>query len=143
MVLPLPAIVSVSEAAELGRTVWPFVPQLLSLPKTLIEVGSDWESLKEVYLATNPFVTAIAFTLALVPILVIISELNRNYSQVDRLWSILPSIYNVHYALWAHLAGLPTEKVKTVAIFSLIWSVSIISIEPFSARTLRQSFTNS
>ncbi|KAJ9221872.1 hypothetical protein DTO027B5_4625 [Paecilomyces variotii] len=125
MVLPLPAIVSVSEAAEFGRTVWPFVPQLLSLPKTLIEVGSDWESLKEVYLATNPFVTAIAFTLALVPILVIISELNRNYSQVDRLWSILPSIYNVHYALWAHLAGLPTEKVKTVAIFSLIWSVRL------------------
>lgn len=136
MVLPLPAIVSVSEGAEFGRVAWPFVPQLLSLPTTLIEAGTDWETLKEVYLATNPFVTAIAFSLSLAPIVLIWSEINRNYSQVDRLWSILPSIYNVHYALWAHLAGLPTEKVKTVAVFSLIWSVRIPFTYPFATAYL-------
>jgi steroid 5-alpha reductase family enzyme len=54
---------------------------------------------------------------------IITSEINRNYSQVDRFWSILPSVFNVHFALWARLTGLRTLTLDTIAALSVLWTV--------------------
>lgn len=123
--MALPTVKTAYECADFGTTVSPFLSQLTDLPSKLIAAGGDLEYLKEIYLSTNPFITAIAFTLSIIPLFVLISEINKNYSQVDRVWSILPVIYNAHYSAWAHLARLETERLNTILVFSLIWGVSI------------------
>ena len=122
--MALPAVKTAYDCADFERTVLPYFSQLNGLPGRLIEAGADLDSLKEVYLSTNPFITALAFTLSLVPVFLLVSEITKNYSQVDRLWSILPSILNAHFSAWSHLAGLDTERVDTVLAFSVLWSVS-------------------
>lgn len=127
MSLPLPEVQSAVDCASFDQTVLPFLSQLTSLPTALQEAGRDVVALKEIYLATNPFITALAFCLALSGVLLIWSEINRNYSQVDRCWSLLPAVYNVHYAVWARMAGVRTLSLDTIAVVSVIWSVSSLS----------------
>ena len=38
------------------------------------------------------------------------------------MWSILPSIYNLHYACYAYMAGLDMPRIGAVALVSTIWS---------------------
>lgn len=117
------------DCASFSQTVLPFLSQLASLPTALQEAGRDVVALKEIYLATNPFITALAFCLVLSAVFLVFSEINRNYSQVDRCWSILPAVYNVHYAVWARMAGVRTQSLDTIAAVTLIWSVSFISLQ--------------
>ncbi|RMJ23090.1 DUF1295 domain protein [Aspergillus sp. HF37] len=127
MALPLPDVQSAADCTSFSRTVLPFLPQLQTLPARLSEAGWDLDSLKEVYLTTNPLVTAIALCLSLAALFFVVSEVSGNYSQVDRSWSILPSVYNVHFALWARMVGIQSEFLDTIAMNTLIWSVSLIS----------------
>lgn len=122
--LPLPRVGSLAECASFKLTVLPFLAQLQSLPASLREAGSNLDSLTEVYLATNPLVSAFALSSVLAGIFFLAAEVNRNVSQVDRFWSILPAVYNVHFAAWARLAGLRTQTLDTIAVISVIWSVS-------------------
>lgn len=122
--LPLPRVESLAECASFKLTVLPFLAQLQWLPASLREAGSNLDSLKEVYLATNPFVSAFALCSVLAAIFFLAAEINRNFSQVDRFWSVLPAVYNVHYAAWARLAGIRTQTLDTIAVISVIWSVS-------------------
>ena len=122
--LALPTIKSTGAAADFTRTVLPFKSQLQELPSRLLQHWSDHEELKAIYLSTNPLISAFALSLFLAPLFLAVSEVNRNYSQVDRLWSILPSIYNAHFCAYAHLAGMHTERLDTLLAFSVIWSVS-------------------
>lgn len=122
--LPLPRIESLAECASFKLTVLPYFAQLQWLPASLREAGSNLDSLKEVYLATNPLVSAFALCSVLAGIFFLAAEINRNFSQVDRFWSILPAVYNVHFAAWARLAGIRTQTLDTIAVISVIWSVS-------------------
>ena len=121
--MSLPAIFSLHDAADYAQTVAPYLPQLYDLPPKIIAVISSPKGLTELYISTNPLVSATAFSLAIVPILYIAQEVNKNYSQVDRVWSILPAVYNVHYAVYAHLADLPTQQADALAAVSVLWSV--------------------
>lgn len=123
MTTPLPDIQSAIECADFGRTVSPFVSQLATLPTRLFEAGLDANKLNEVYLTTNPFITTIAFALFLSCVFLVVSEVNRNYSQVDRFWGFIPCVCTVHYAVWARVAGLPTARVDSVALFGIFWGV--------------------
>ncbi|EFE39206.1 hypothetical protein TRV_06118 [Trichophyton verrucosum HKI 0517] len=120
--MALPTLQSVADCADFTQAALPFLHQLSSLPTRVVEAGLNVDTLREVYLSTNPLVIAFGFSLFLVPAFVLISEINRNYSQVDRLWSILPSIYNGHFALWCRLKGLATTEINTIFIITLIWS---------------------
>lgn len=122
--MALPTLQSVADCADFTQAALPFLHQLSSLPTRVVEAGLNVDTLREVYLSTNPLVIAFGFSLFLVLAFVLISEINRNYSQVDRLWSILPSIYNGHFALWCRLKGLATTEINTIFIITLIWSVS-------------------
>ncbi|KAJ9668269.1 hypothetical protein H2201_001699 [Coniosporium apollinis] len=121
----LPVVKTATDCAEFGRTVSPFLPQLLSLPHQVFQHISSFEELKTLYVSTNPLITALAIALALVPIFLIASEINKNYSQVDRFWSILPTVYNAHYCLWAHMNGLPTIRLDNIIAFSCVWSLRL------------------
>jgi steroid 5-alpha reductase family enzyme len=122
--MALPVVRNLVECADYSNTVAPYINQLRPLPQVLLESFGNAAALKQLYLDTNPLITSIAFALFISPIFLVVSEINKNYSQVDRVWSILPTIWNLHYTVYAHLAGLPTARTDAVAIISSIWSVS-------------------
>ncbi|KKK15772.1 hypothetical protein P175DRAFT_0506651 [Aspergillus ochraceoroseus IBT 24754] len=125
--LPLPEVQSLADCVSFNHAVLPFLPQILSLPEQLqpVVAAKDVDALKEIYLSTNPLASAIAFTGVLAAGFIVLSELTRNYSQVDRLWSILPALYNVHFAVWARLSGLRTLSLDTIAAISILWSIRL------------------
>jgi steroid 5-alpha reductase family enzyme len=118
--MALPTLQTISECGDYAKTVEPFIPQLMGLPSNLL---NNTEGLAQLYVETNPLVSAFAASVAFSVIFFIVSEINRNYSQVDRLWSILPNLYVVHLALWARLAGLPHSRIDLIAVFTSLWSV--------------------
>ncbi|KAI9698294.1 MAG: hypothetical protein M1820_007564 [Bogoriella megaspora] len=124
MATALPLITSLSDCADYSKVVQPFLPQVYSLPQRVFDSINSLEGLKEIYVSTNPLVTAFVFSLALAPIFLVVSEINKNYSQVDRCWSLLPTIYNIHYDVWARMNGLPANRLDNIVAFSVLWSVS-------------------
>lgn len=123
--LALPVVKTLAECADYSKTFAQFLPQLYTLHNEVFAHITDTEALKHIYITTNPAVSGLAFALATFPIFLVVSEINRNWSQVDRVWSILPTIFNIHYALWARMAGLPTTRVDNVLAFSILWSVRL------------------
>jgi hypothetical protein len=123
----LPAIKSVSDCARWDVVVAPYLPQLKTFPYQVWLHLFNLQELQSLYLSTNPLISGFSFALFLTPVVLIVSEINKNYSQVDRLWSLLPSLYHIHYAVWAQMNGLPTGKINHVLVFSLFWSVSTSS----------------
>ena len=121
--MSLPVVRSLADCADASKTVLPYLTQLYDLPEQIYQNINNLQALKILYISTNPLITALSLSLFLAPIFLIVSEVNKNYSQVDRCWSILPSIYNAHYALYAHAAGLPTRRLDTLLLVSGIWSV--------------------
>ena len=122
--MALPVVKSAIDCTDLSATVSPYLYQLKTLPQLVFESISNLAALRQVYLDTNPLITALAFSLFLVPIFLIVSEVNKNYSQVDRCWSILPTFYVGHYVTYAHLMGLETKRLDTLLAASIVWSVS-------------------
>ncbi|KAF7160039.1 hypothetical protein CNMCM5623_005585 [Aspergillus felis] len=127
MAIPLPQVHSVVDCASFNRTVLPFLSQLTTLPAQLQVAAAtkDVDALKDIYLSTNPFISALGFTLVLWVLFVVSAEINRNYSQVDRFWSILPAVYNVHFVAWARMWGIQNQSLDTIAVITLLWSVRL------------------
>lgn len=124
-VTAIPIVRTLAQCADYKIVVEPFTPQLYELPKQIFQHIRDPAALRQIYLSTNPVISGLALSLALFPIFLVVSEVNRNWSQVDRFWSILPSVYHVHYAIWTRLNGLSTEKIDNVLLFSLIWTTRL------------------
>ncbi|KAJ8117532.1 hypothetical protein OPT61_g1300 [Boeremia exigua] len=121
----LPLVKKLADCADFSRTVQPYLPQLYELPYRIIESVNDRHALLNIYVSTNPLMLGLAFAMFMTPVVFVVSEINRNYSQVDRLWSILPVIYNVHYDVWAHMNGIPTAKVDHIMALSVIWGARL------------------
>ena len=122
--MALPVVRTLHDCVNFERTVTPFIPQLYDLPQQILQTISNPRGLVLLYAATNPLISAFALSLFLAPIFIIVSEINRNYSQVDRCWSLLPTVYNAHYVLYAHLNGLSTGRMDALLVASIVWSVS-------------------
>lgn len=120
----LPALTRIEQCASWKLAVEPFIPQLYELPNRVLAISS-LEGLRQVYVETNPLIFGLAVSLALAVVFFIVAEFNRNFSQVDRAWSILPNLYVLHYVLWAKLAGVPSQRVEFLASATMIWSVSL------------------
>jgi steroid 5-alpha reductase family enzyme len=123
--MALPVINTITECSDFTKTVLPYIPQLYDLPQQLLQSYSNPLELRNLYLATNPLITAFAFSLFISPLFLLFSEINKNYSQVDRFWSWLPTIYNAHYVVYAHLSGLPTQRLDNLIAFSTVWSLRL------------------
>jgi hypothetical protein len=121
--MALPLVKSAIGCSDFTHTVLPYAHQLQTLPQIVYESISDPAALRQIYLDTNPLISAFAFSLFISPILLVVSEINKNYSQVDRCWSILPTIYNAHYTIYAHMMGLETKRLDMLLTASAIWSV--------------------
>ncbi|KAF3918778.1 hypothetical protein AA313_de0202989 [Arthrobotrys entomopaga] len=82
-------------------------------------------SFLDFYKETDPFASSIIASLVLSILTLLLSEVTRNYSQVDRLWSILPAVYICHYSYWASLNNLYSDRVNTAAVLSVAWSIRL------------------
>lgn len=120
----LAATMTLQECGDFQLTAARHLPQLQDFFQNFLQSATSLESIERFYVTTNPLVTAFAFSLFLAPVFLVASEINKNYSQVDRCWSILPSVYTIHYALWTHAAGLPCSRVDLLLGVTLTWSVS-------------------
>ena len=136
--MAVPTVKTFADTVDWSKTVSPYIPQLFDLPRDIVSNVNNLQALKALYLSTNPLISAFAFSVALFPLFFVASEVNRNWSQVDRFWSILPTIYNLHYTLYAHQAGLPTKRLDTLAFFSILWTVraSVPSLKPLLMGTV-------
>ena len=133
--MALPIIRSIADCTDYSKTVSPYIGQLYDLPQQIFENITNLQALKVLYVSTNPLISALAFSLFLFPVFLLVSEINRNYSQVDRCWSVLPTIYNAHYAAYAHATGMSTRRLDMLLLFSTFWSVSLYP-------RLHQAFTD-
>lgn len=122
--MALPVVKTLSDCSDFSKTVLPYVGQIYDLPQQILQSYNNPTELQNVYLATNPLISAFTFSLFLAPIFLAVSEFNMNYSQVDRCLSILPTLYNAHFVLYAHLSGLPTARLDHLFAISVVWSVS-------------------
>ena len=134
--MALPVVKSLQDCGDYAKTVEPFIPQLYELPRRVLDNVFSLDGLKQIYLETNPLMSGLAISIFLGFIFLIVSEINRNYSQVDRMWSILPNLYIVHFAAWARLSGTPSSRLELVASFSTLWSVSLWIIPGFYCSVL-------
>lgn len=50
----------------------------------------------------------------------LVSELTRNYSQVDKLWSLMPMVYS-----WITVASFPSHRLFVMAILVTIWGLRL------------------
>ncbi|KFH48903.1 hypothetical protein ACRE_001190 [Hapsidospora chrysogenum ATCC 11550] len=123
--MALPLLKSVEDCADFSKTVEPFIPQLYRLPSQVLGNIGSIDGLKQLYIGTNPLITGFAASIAFGFGFLVASEVNRNYSQVDRMWSILPNLYVVHLAVWARLAGLPHSRLDLIAAATTLWSIRL------------------
>lgn len=79
----------------------------------------------EFYKQTNPLATSILFSVGLSVFTLILSEITRNFSQVDRLWSILPAVYVCHYAYWSRINDMQCDRADTAAVIAVAWSLRL------------------
>ncbi|KAL2022326.1 hypothetical protein VTK56DRAFT_5724 [Thermocarpiscus australiensis] len=123
--MALPMLRSLEDCADFSKAVEPFIPQLYELPGKLLAVLAGRESLLKLYTETNPFISGFAISVVLGAVFLVVAEINRNYSQVDRCWSILPTLYIAHFNAWARLSGLPTRRIDLILLFSILWSARL------------------
>ena len=76
----------------------------------------DW------YQSTDPLVTAFYASLAFAGLCWLLSVLTREYSWVDRLWSITPVLYSVHFAAYA---GFDDVRLNLMAALVTAWGVRL------------------
>jgi hypothetical protein len=124
--MAVPLLKTLEGCADFSKTVEPFLPQLYGLPQKLLANIANPGAVFDIYRSTNPLISGFAFSVFLGVVFLVVSEVNKNYSQVDRLWSLLPTVYNIHYAIWARTNDLPTQRVDIVVLWSAIWSVSLL-----------------
>jgi len=121
--MALPALKSLEGCADYYTTVEPFLPQLYELPEKLLQTAQNGSSFVDLYATTNPFISGLAISIVLGAVFLVVAEVNKNYSQVDRCWSILPTVYIAHFNLWARLNGIPSQRLDAALFYSTIWSV--------------------
>lgn len=127
MALPgIPAILSLSDSANYAITAKPYLAQLPSLASRFVEaVFTSKAAVVNLYTQTNPLLSAFAFSLVIGVIVLIVAEANKNYSQIDRLWSILPTVYIWHYNIWARLLGAPHARLDLAVFWATLWTTRL------------------
>lgn len=96
-----------------------YYAQLTQTPAALLKVHT-FDELQFFYTTSDPLVLGLAISLVISPVFFLVSEVKRNYSQVDRAWSILPSLFQGHYVLWARLNGIWTGRIAMASFCILV-----------------------
>ncbi|KAL7333211.1 hypothetical protein PS15p_202145 [Mucor circinelloides] len=86
----------------------------------------DPSQLITLYKETNPLESSLYFSSALITVHYIMSEITKNYSQVDRAWSILPGLYAWHYTIHDYLlTGSFHPRLLAGTILISIWGARL------------------
>ncbi|ORY82042.1 hypothetical protein BCR37DRAFT_347844 [Protomyces lactucae-debilis] len=123
----MPLLYALSDAASFNTTVRPFLkPDLLNLEDVVFSAGSLWRF----YLECNPAVFAFLLCIFNAVLVYTVSEVSRNYSQVDRLWSILPTTYQLHFVIRGYFTGtgkhgLLAPRIWIMFLLEFIWTVRL------------------
>lgn len=72
---------------------------------------ADFQTLVTLWMTLMIAVAALCFT---------VSEITRNYSQVDKLWSLLPPAY-----AWITVAAFPTTRTVIMAVLVTMWGLRL------------------
>ncbi|EFX00503.1 duf1295 domain containing protein [Grosmannia clavigera kw1407] len=122
---------TVEDCASFSNTVEPYINEFWELPVSIITRvgvfirGQDGPTLLDSYVNTNPLVLGFALSLLMGCIFFVVSEFNGNYSQVDRCWSLLPTLYIAHFNLWSRLSGRLSRRLDVVLFSSIVWSARL------------------
>lgn len=127
LIMAVPALLSFPDTVDWSKTVEPYIPQLYELPSKLVDVLQSRQSIVDLYLQTNPLISGLGLSILLGAVFLVVAEINKNYSQVDRCWSILPTLYIAHFDLWARLSGISSQRIDAILLFSTLWSVRCFS----------------
>jgi len=76
----------------------------------------------ELYQSTDPLVTALWVAGGFALLCWILSLITKEYSWVDRLWSITPPLFAVHFAA---CAGFDDARLNLMAALTLLWGVRL------------------
>jgi steroid 5-alpha reductase family enzyme len=123
----IPAAKTLSACADFNLTVLPYLSRATPILTELLDAARS-RSLDDVgawYLRTNPLATGFVFSVALGFAAWVASELTRNHSQVDRLWSVLPCAYVLHFDLWARRNGVPSARLDVALLCVVAWSARL------------------
>lgn len=123
--MALPVVQIASDCADYARTLRPYLNDLRPLLRMIREHITDTAALQQLYVDTNPFIFGVAVSLFLSPFFLFFAELNQNWSQIDRVWSILPTLYNAHWAIWTHMSGLASDRMDLRLLVSTLWSIRL------------------
>ncbi|KAJ4391403.1 hypothetical protein N0V93_005020 [Gnomoniopsis smithogilvyi] len=123
--MAVPTLLRFEDCASWAKTVEPYIPQLYELPSKVVDVVQGRQDLLNLYTQTNPLISGFAISVALGGVFLVVAEFNKNYSQVDRCWSILPTFYIAHFDLWARLAGVPSQRIDAILVFGIAWSARL------------------
>ncbi|GAA5807191.1 hypothetical protein MFLAVUS_000546 [Mucor flavus] len=78
------------------------------------------------YKNTDPLVSALYFTTILISIHYVMSEITKNYSQVDKAWSILPAVYAWHFTIHDYvLHGSFHPRLLAATVLISIWGTRL------------------
>lgn len=121
--MAVPALLSFPDTVDWSKTVEPYISQLYEQPSKLLDVLQSRQSITVLYLQTNPLISGLGVSILLGAVFLVVAEINKNYSQVDRCWSILPTLYIAHFDLWARLSGISSQRIDVLLLFSTLWSV--------------------
>lgn len=121
--MAVPALLKFPDTVDWSRTVEPYIPQLYELPSKLLGVLQSRQNVLDLYLETNPLISGLGLSILFGAIFLVVAEINKNYSQVDRCWSLLPTFYIAHFDLWARLSGISSQRIDLILLFSTLWSV--------------------
>lgn len=122
-----PVIRSVSDSASFAITAAPYLEQLPALPARVYAALSEKSvsALVDLFASTNPLLSGCLFALFLGVVAFIAGEVNKNYSQVDRMWSIVPMIYFLHYNLWARQTGIASARLDLALLCVTLWGTRL------------------
>lgn len=123
--MALPILKTLEDCSDYSKTIEPFLPQLYELPDRVFATFQQGKGLTELYLETNPAISGLAISIFLGAVFLVVAEINQNFSQVDRCWSLLPTFYIAHFNLWARLSGIPAQRLDAALGFSIIWSIRL------------------
>lgn len=76
----------------------------------------------ELYRSTDPLVTALVVAGGFSALCWVLSLLTREYSWVDRLWSITPPLYAIHFAAYASFGD---ARLNLMAALVVLWGVRL------------------
>ncbi|KAI9197087.1 uncharacterized protein BJ171DRAFT_446664 [Polychytrium aggregatum] len=85
------------------------------------------EQLLQHYIRTDAILTAWALVAVFTLVTWTISTITRNYSQVDRIWSITPFIYAIHFAVHAAVHNGVVIELRTfvMALLTTLWGLRL------------------